>query len=540
MKKKYLFIVASLMLVASCAYDVELYNIIDPNYTYNPDDDGGDDGGGGGGSITYDINSVAELIAAIKLDDQDLTMAPGKYYIEDADTGLFDYVDLKVHDNALDGDGDAIVTTGGTYSVCTLLNFSGSNSTFDLDGVQIYFNTSIFKALKNGATRAHLVLFEGHNNTVKGLEFISWGNDTEDAPNYSPDSSPIACVVQGIGNTIEDLYLLVKGSYPYGYGYIFGKSSNTVGVTIRKQSSLLIAGSNTTLKNCTVVTQAFGHGIVIQGAQNTLIEDCYVQGTMRSTDDILANDPLGLCASTGNYSQYPPHNSNSTEAEKHETYDGYILKAGEMICLSEDGVRTYGDGNHTTTNTATVTVKGTTIKNMRGGFHLEYGDGIMTMENCTTIGCQTQGFTVEGSCVITGCKSDAMYAPAITNWYNKSNATVEVALMPDQATDERFRPYRIAEINGSYNDITLTLDDPTDPAWATYTPLEKGIVLGESYYYDIQASSSPVAISTTLVNETGLPIYITNGSYNNTITTDGTVEEVGAGSGNSISYTNIE
>ncbi len=533
MKFKSIFLLSLVMLiVTSCSYDIEKYNIYDENYAENnsgDDDDDDDDDDLTEPDIT--VSSVAELISAIEESDLYIKMTGGVYYVDDK--SLMQAFDIPIHDNVIAEATGAPTPSGSTYAVTSLLNFSGSRNTIDLTDVYIYFNTSIFDEL--GSVRIFQNVITGHQNTITGLTFVCYGTDTEDNPSYPKDSA-ITMVVHGVGNTLDGVYIQSKGSYPYGYGYMHGKSgTSAAGITPKKQSTFLIAGSDTQVLNSTVRAGAFGHGIVIQGAQNTYIEGCLVQGDMRSTDDILANDPLGIAASTNNFSQYPPHNTKGSECETHSVGSGYYITAGEMIALSEDGVRTYNEGsNYNTTTTTNVTIKNTTVKNMRGGFHLEYGSGEMIIEDCTAQGNQTQGYTVDSGTSIINCKGDAMYSPLITNWYNRSNATVEVALMPDTPEDERFRPWRIAEIAGSNNNITITLDDPTDSAWDSYTPLADGIVLGASYYNDVQGSNSPVASYSTVVNETGLPMLITNGSNNNTITTNGTVDQTGAGSNNTV------
>ncbi len=473
------------------------------------------------------VTSIEQLIEAIAKDDVQVRMAAGDYYVEDRDLALFQSANLATHNNVIDEATCAPTPTGKLYNVITLLNFSGSRSVFDLEGVKIYLNTSLFNLLDK--KRLFLAVVSGHESHLKGLSFISRGEDREDNPNH-PKLSAVAFTVHGVGNTIEDLYLEVKGSHPYGYGYLYGKSSNKQGIALNKQSSLLVAGSNTHLKGCSVITRAFGHGIVLQGPHNTTIEDCYVEGAMRSTDDIIKNDPLGLAAANAYFSSYPAQNTRSVDYE-----DGYKITAGEMISLSEDGVRTYARGSsYNTTTTQGVRVIRTVVKNMRGGYHLNDGRGGVVIEDCGAIGCQTQGFTISSGMTITGSYGDAMYSPLISNWSNASNATVEVSLVADQAEDLRFAPCRVAEIAGENNKITIKKYNPKDPRWRSYTPSDRGIVLGESYYQDVHSAYLPVAKSSTIINETGLPILITNGSSNNSIITTGAVEQVNAGEGNQV------
>lgn len=512
MKFNLMFLLSAMLIFSSCSYDIEKYNIYDENYAENnagSDDDDDDDDDDNDDAIV--VSSVAELINYISQDDVNVKMTAGIYYVDN--TSLMSKYDLLAHDNTLES-AYAVTseTSSNVYNVTSLLNFSGSRSTFDLTDVYIYFNTKNFTTM--GSVRIFLVAVSGHESELKGLQFICYGDDTEDDP-YYPQDSAVTCAVHGVSNTLTDVRIESKGSYPYGYGSHYGLNDSQYElVDIHKQTTMLISGSNTHLDGCTVRARAFGHGIAIQGAQNTLIENCLVQGDVRSNDDIIDIDPLGLVALTNQHS---------------ESYLDGIMARGDMCSLSEDGIRTYANAaSYSTTDTGNVTVKNTTVKHMRRGYMLEFAtSATMTIDGCTSIGNIEVGFMISSNTTITNCVGDALYGPLLSNSYNRNSGYAQVELMADEPEDSRFSPDRLVEIAGSNNVIVLS--NYNGEKRATELP----ITFGESYYYDHNGSNSPVAKSTKLTTTTGMPIVITNGSSSNTIYTNNMdVTETNAGSGN--------
>jgi hypothetical protein len=59
-------------------------------------------------------------------------------------------------------------------------------------------------------------------------------------------------------------------------------------ISHQKHSGLLVTGSNTSLYKVKLYMRSFGHGFYVQKkAENVHFQDCYVEGEVRSTDDIL-------------------------------------------------------------------------------------------------------------------------------------------------------------------------------------------------------------------------------------------------------------
>ena len=316
------------------------------------------------------------------------------------------------------------------YEVAALVDFSGNGSIWHLDGVEIGIDTAMHKAFPD----RHLFEFfvSGNNNVIEGL----YARDMGDT---APVSSAIMIHVAGDGNVLKGVHLFVRGSYPYGYGHLLGKSYPAL-VNHHKHSSLLVTGRNTTLDGCHVETQAFGHGIVLQGAENTIIINCYVKGQMRTTDEMLA-ETSGPAYEIGFRSDYPP---------------GVILP-GQVKALSEDGLRAYPDG-YNGRKTKNLTVENTVVENMRSGFDFSAMCGKVEIRGCTAKGCQEKGYSLPDGGVITASNGDSTYGPLLT-FVTKDicDCTVELELLPGIAG--RYSGNRMAEIQGHGHHIVLRQAD---------------------------------------------------------------------------------
>jgi hypothetical protein len=433
-----------------------------------------------------EVGSLAELAAVAGRDHVAVTMKPGIYELNDTSTRQD--IGLK----RLNRNGQEI----GDYPVSALLNFSGNHSTYDLSGAVIRLDTEVHREF--GGRHLFKVFVSGNGNVIKNLTV----HDVGDVP---PAQGAIMMHVMGDDNVISGADLYIRGSAPYGYGHLLGKGGGSLAALL-KQSSLLVSGLNTQLLGCKVVTRAYGHGIVLQGAVNTLIRDCYVEGEMRTTDEMLA-ETAGPAFDAGFASIYPP---------------GRIVP-GQIKALSEDGIRTYADGRATGRRTGPVIVENTTVKNMRSGICLGFEQGPSRIINCTVIGSQERGYSISSGGVIENSRGDAMYGPLLTFLGKDTRGcTIELELMPAVSG---FPVPRLFEINGKEHHITLRNYQGIPRA-------QKGpIVFGESDWGDIhlfRAPSDPPsrysgAYDITLINETGLPIILGKLSANCDVITNGEV-----------------
>jgi hypothetical protein len=436
---------------------------------------------------TVAVDSLAALADQAGRSHVRVKMKPGTYALDDAK--LLRPVEVK--------HPDAPGKAAGIYSVNCLLNFSGDDSTYNLTGVVIEIDTKLHQAARGALDK---IFVSGNRTTITGLTV----NDLGETP---PNKGGLRMLhVIGNGNTLENVTLRTHGSSPYGYGNLLGKGGHAL-VPLHKQSCLLITGRDNRILGAKVIARTFGHGIVMQGAVNTLIKDCYVEGEMRSTDDML-KETSGPAHGVGFQSDYPP---------------GHIVP-GQMVALSEDGVRAYPNGSQVGgRRTENITVINCTVKNMRSGFDLEAARGTVRVTGSTALGCSEKGYSVPSGAIIERCAGDAMYAPLLSlHDKNDRDCRVDLTLI---GTSSDFPPARLAEINGVGHRIVIKPDPAGEPA----RPLP--IVFGDSFWADVQRFRDPTitredstgARGIELRNETAMPIVLGKTARECLITTRGKV-----------------
>lgn len=353
------------------------------------------------------VNSLNELLPYLSQSNVNIKMTPGKYQINSNNVGKF-----KLFPNP------------------TLLLFSGSNSTYDFTDVVIEIGTIVFQSYGNvDVTEVHIT---GSNNVLKNLKL-------EDIGDFKPSKTALGILMDGSDNRVEGFHQTVRGSYPYGYGDIFGKGSGYV-IKHYKHSAILVRGNSNHLKNCTIIHRAYGHGIFCQGSINAKIEGCYVEGELRTTDDVLAEAGTGSAADQKNFM----------------SVWGYIVPPGYMFSKQEDGIRAYNTGLNIETglerNTETMTVIDCTVKNMRSGVTIGFADGEKYVENCTSIGCEN-AFWIGSNGKIVNSRGDAKYGQLYCNSYQTDkNNIVDLTVLDN--TDS-YGNTIIAYLGGSNQNITF-------------------------------------------------------------------------------------
>ncbi|MBP1841247.1 SGNH/GDSL hydrolase family protein [Formosa algae] len=428
---------------------------------------------------TIIINSIEKLAKYAGKSDVLVKMKPGSYSINSIKIGKLSV--FKYGEN---------YKQRGDFRIGSLIHFSGNNSQYFLSGVTLNIDTKLHKNYPNCEFSEFLV--SGNNNYIEGLTGRDIGEEV-------PAHRVQMLRVMGDDNTIKNADLFVQGSSPYGYGHLLGKGGNAL-VPLHKHSVLLVEGMNTKLLGCKVVTHAYGHGIFMQGAVNTYLENCYVEGKMRETNEMLA-ETSGPAFDVGFKSDYPP---------------GKILP-NEMKSLSEDGIRTYPDGGLNGRRTKGVIVINCTVKNMRSGFDLSANLPPTKIVGSIAIGCQEKGFSIGDNGIIENSKGDALYGPLITFVGNNiKNAVVDLELM-DTVSD--YKVSRLAEINGSGHQISIRKYQNK-----TRT-VEAPIVFGESFWDDVHRYRNPDKPSGTyagarnikLINDTGMPVHLNDLAVNCTV-----------------------
>lgn len=443
------------------------------------DDDDKDDDDGGNEIVYTTVNTIAELNATLNQNDVNIKLASGTYRFgpNDVKSGLIPNYEMFV--------------------------FRGNNSNYDFTGVTFEFETELWSSY--GSEEVVQLRLYGENITVKNLTMVDIGNS---APTHRARNMHL----DGVNNTVDGFHISASGSYPYGYGDLFGKGGGAI-IGHHKHSGILIRGEGNTLKNSTVMSKSYGHVVFIQGGKDVLIDNVYVEGdAMRTTDDILAEKGTGSPADKVNFL----------------TVWGYKVPPGYMISSQEAGFRSYESAGHysgsgETSYTENVTIKNCTAKHVRSGFNLVFGKGTMIFENCTSIENES-GFAIQKGGSIINCKSDAKYGFAYTNAYeNDSNITADITITNNEGA---YGDHHIAYIGGSNQNITFNSDDSS-------VSQERSIQLGGDKA-DLRhlngANSGQNNHSTTsskLINNTNYPVKLTDVSTGNTIYSCGSVTDNG-------------
>ena len=150
------------------------------------------------------VNSLKDLLPYLQQDNVDLKMKPGTYTVTGAAA--------KAGEFGVPGFQE------GTRVVFLI---TGSNSSYDFTGVTIKIETSVCQSL--GKNQIRILQIQGNRNLVKNLTLIDVGS-VDDAPTIRA----VNVVMDGAYNRIEGLKLTTIGSYPYGYGELFGKGGGPV------------------------------------------------------------------------------------------------------------------------------------------------------------------------------------------------------------------------------------------------------------------------------------------------------------------------
>jgi hypothetical protein len=311
--------------------------------------------------------------------------------------------------------------------------FRGNDNRFDLRDVVLEIDTSLYHLLPQGGYTRCLII-AGHRNRFDGLTIRSTG------PNQGSNGNILS--VAGEENTLENFTLQIHGSYPYGYGDLFGKGGPNL-LPLQKQSGVQVLGTGTTLRRCKVFSRALGHCFYIQAGNNICIEDCYAEGATRLTTDML-RETSGPAFDLGFKSVY-------------ENRDGrYMIAPGYSKSVVEDGFRTYGGAGN-------VTLVNCTAINTRAGFEIGARDNspVKTIvENCVARGCE-RAYLIGSQTIVRHSSGDIAHGPLL---YLRGGRDSEVEL---EVTGDgpQSLVHVLATIAGENHRVHLTAR-----AWATGMP----------------------------------------------------------------------
>jgi hypothetical protein len=324
-----------------------------------------------------EISSVKELADYAARSGNQVRMKPGVYRVAD-------YLTADVIAAVR-----AEVPPGPGRPPVWMIRFSGSDNTFDLRGVTLEIDTSLYPRLPRGYMRCLFV--PGSNNSIDGLTIRNTGPEQGSGGNILS--------IWGKSNRVENVTLYVRGSKTYGYGDLFGKGGPSL-APMQKQSGIMVAGEDHIIRRCKVISRAFGHCFYVQKPEgmttrNVGIEDCYAEGEMRSTSDML-RDTTGPGADIGFRSVYANRDGR------------HMITSGYMKALCEDGFRTYGGVEN-------VTLLNCTAVNTRAGFEIGGTDeaSVRTIiDGGTALGCE-RAYLIGSNVTVRQSRGDVRYGPLL-------------------------------------------------------------------------------------------------------------------------------
>lgn len=420
------------------------------------------------------VNSLLALRSAVLNSNQEIIMQAGSYNLEE-----------------LPSDSRNIICTG-------------SNNTINLSGV--YINVPI------GSVDTTYFFVTGNNNTVIGGEFEdTYRNgltEITDFVAYNIDRDNLAHGLRGAAvmditgndNLINGIKLTVRGSYPYGYGSMYGINQyNTFGLD--KRCGLLVTGIRNTLDNVEIQQRAFGHAIYMQGdADETVVKNSLVEGRVRAYAELYdETDPNALPYR----SDYKLPETSATEYNLPLSSSALPIPTDDVFSMAEDGIRAYN-------NTGSVTVENCIVKKTRGGIRLYLGsDGTVT--NSTAIDCGMTNYNLPNEGTITNSSGNFSYGPLSDFRLGRSNMDIEITIIPSPNTTGS---HNLADVQGNNHNITFH---------RTPGPIDTNLY--------------PIAITgnnSTIVNETEYPIILDESASGNSIISCATVTD--NGSSNTITY----
>lgn len=323
------------------------------------------------------------------------------------------------------------------------IQFTGHDSHYDLHGVTLRVDTRLFRQFGDpggvdGFYRA--IDLAGERIVFEGAKIETFG----DLPGIQSRNKIVN--VTGSGAVLQDVDITTSGSNPWGYGSLYGIASGDV----RKMNGIRIGwpAKGAKVIHCSVHMRAMGHGIFVQGAVDTSIEDCQVDGLLRPTNEILA-EKSGYAFDRG----FKAAGSGYVEGV-HVGAEGAILP-DEMVSLSEDGIRLYdqGGGNHPTGPT---TIRGCTVRQMRRGICTGLGPAPDRVIDCEVRDCVATGFNIGSGDLLDHCRADAKYSEALSCPFRSSRGVrVDLTLLDSRgglANDV------LATINGGKHSVRLHAD----------------------------------------------------------------------------------
>lgn len=412
----------------------------------------------------------------------------------------------------IDKDNVKVKLKAGNYQIdeaekIRFIEITGNHSYFDLTGVRFMVDTKLFSRTDleksdDGNSMYCAIEISGNDVTLEGLYIETYG----DKPGIQSKNKIFNLVGQNV--TLKNVEVRTAGSSPWGYGSLYGLG----GGDVKKMNGIRVGypAKNVKLIGCKVHMRAMGHAIFLQGAENTLIENCHVDGLLRTTEAILA-ETSGYAFEKDFYAAKGGYVEGTMVGE-----DGKILP-GEIISLSEDGIRMYPEYNgHKTKNT---TVKSCTVTRMRRGICTGLSTSGDKVIDCVVRECVATGFNVGNKDTLINCSSDAKYAEAFCVPYtNAKNAYVEMNILDSR---KGLANNLLAKINGTGHHVVIRTEDNN------YIPKDMAIKLSVwEGYGNFNPRATMHATNIKLENQTTAKVLLFPGSSQIDVISQGEVKEI--------------
>lgn len=393
--------------------------------------------------------------------------------------------------------GVKVRLAAGTYRLDTastpnFLDVTGNDSHYDFTGVKLEVDTALFAQFKKVGT--NFVMLSGDRIVFDGLSLETIGD-------HPPLGGCRALSIMGRGVIVRNVSLLLAGSYPYGYGSFFGIGSGA-SINPQKLNGIRIGGIDDQVINCRVIMRCFGHAIFVRGGQNALIKDCYVEGALRKTDDILA-EKSGPAFDLG-----------------FKQYTGGLIPAGEMTSLSEDGIRCYPDDPETGRRTQDIRVENCRVHRMRRGICLAFASGKNVVSGCEVTESERVAYHVRSTTTIRASRGDALYSQILdVSSSGSKNSDIELEVLDSHLF---YGHDVLATINGTGHRVVLT------EATLGTVPAGLTVALARTRGLAAGTDDSGRAARINLINRTPAPVNLPPAATENAVLSDGPVTDRGA------------
>jgi hypothetical protein len=267
-------------------------------------------------------------------------------------------------------------------------------------------------------------------------------------------------------------------------------------------NGIRVGGVDNQVINCRLVMRCFGHAIFLRGAQNALVKDCYVEGALRKTDDILAEK------------------SGPAFDQGFRQYTGPRIPAGEMTSLSEDGIRAYPDDPETNRRTQDIRVENCRVVRMRRGICLAYAAGRNQVTGCEVTESERVAYHVKSTTMIRDSRGDALYSQVLDiSTSGAKDSDVELAVLDSR---EYYGHRVLATVNGSGHRVVLSEAGPG------FVPAGLTINLGQARSGPGEEPALSRATRIDLSNFTAAPVVLHSTVTASTIVSAGAVADRGA------------